>query len=165
MLGTPRHNHGYPTVDPLKPFGHGRSCLNNHGYPTVDPVNGLTASNCTPRLPQKRLFYRSAHLLSRGQGCIEFVGRLQAARCGSQSGRQGDARQHGAGRGQAHHGKADESAPADAPTMSAAACAPRPAARCWTEALMLRKLPRSLERTHAMTRAVAGTMRPDVAIM
>jgi hypothetical protein len=33
------------------------------------------------------------------QGRIEFVRCLQSARCGSQSGRQGDARQHGAGRG------------------------------------------------------------------
>ena len=35
------HNHGYPTVDPLKRPAlrtAGRVCLHNHGYPTVDPL-------------------------------------------------------------------------------------------------------------------------------
>ena len=36
------HNHGYPTVDPLKlPFAISMqltSPMHNHGYPTVDPL-------------------------------------------------------------------------------------------------------------------------------
>jgi hypothetical protein len=35
------HNHGYPTVDPLKlvfPTREFIAILHNHGYPTVDPL-------------------------------------------------------------------------------------------------------------------------------
>ena len=34
-----RHNHGYPTVDPLKRHSiHCTEINHNHGYPTVDPL-------------------------------------------------------------------------------------------------------------------------------